>query len=90
MSDQQVPQKISKEMANQSFTMVVQAVNSAMSGQFPVGLDHVEMHLDLKRAMMTLGSALKEYYGDPPVTSPKEVTPEVPDPVASDPEKKAD
>lgn len=77
--------KISREQANQAFNTTVQAVSAAMAGKFPIGIDHVEIHMEIKAALQTLGAALKEYYGEPmaasdaatqPVTSESAVTEE--------------
>ena len=82
MSDQQVPQKISKEMANQAYTTVVQAISAAMQGKFPAGIEHVEVHMEIKGAVQVLGAALKEYY-EPTVVASDAVT-EAPQPDASE------
>ena len=63
MSDeQQVPPKITKEHANAAFQQVVGAINIAMTGRFPTGLEHLDTHMQVKAAVEILGIALKQYF----------------------------
>jgi len=79
------PQKTSREQANQAFNTVVQAVSSAMGGKFPIGIDNIEIHVEIKAALQLVGAALKEYYGEPVAASDAPIPA-----VTAEPEKKED
>lgn len=67
---------ITKDQANKAFSMLVEAINAAMAGKFPVGLDHIEMHMQIKGALHVLGAALKEHYeAEQPKSPPLKAVP---------------
>lgn len=53
-----------KDRANEAFQIVIKAVNLAMIGEFPLGIDHCELHLRIKGALQYVGQELKNIYGD--------------------------
>lgn len=59
------PAKISREQANQAYRTIVEAINAAMTGNFPVGLESLDLQVQIKAAAVMLGTALREYYGEP-------------------------
>jgi len=73
-----------KEQVNQAFGTVVQAINLALAGRFPIGLEHLDVHVQVKGALEMIGGTLKEHFS---VASPGETTPEAPQ---SDASKKKD
>lgn len=54
-----------KEEANKSFSIIVEAINLALTGRFPVGLDHIETHMQVKQALTTLSEVMKEHFEEP-------------------------
>jgi len=77
--------KITKEQASQAFSLLVQAVDAALTGAFPVGLDHVEKHMQIKGALQVISEVMKDHYAEleqPKSPELKAVPPE------AEPEKK--
>ena len=58
--------KVTKEQASKAFGLLVQAMDAALIGKFPVGLDHIEKHMEIKGALQVVGAALKEQYEGKP------------------------
>ncbi|MCZ7608502.1 MAG: hypothetical protein M5U25_21155 [Planctomycetota bacterium] len=77
--------KVTKEQASQAFSLLVQAVDAALTGSFPVGLDHVEKHMQIKGALQVISVVMKDHYAaseQPKSPELKAVPPE------AEPEKK--
>jgi len=53
---------MNKEEANKAFQITVEAINLSLSGKFPVGLDHIELHVQVKAALTTLSEVMKEHF----------------------------
>jgi len=47
---------------NEAFQTINEGIDLAIKGQFPVGLDGVEVHMQIKGALMLISKALKEGY----------------------------
>lgn len=56
---------ITKEEADKSFKLIVDALDLAMSGRFPMGLDHIESHASLKAALFDISGALNVLFAEP-------------------------
>ena len=50
--------ELNREQVLQAFNMAKLAINAAMSGSFPMGLDHVEYHSSLKQNLAALAQYL--------------------------------
>lgn len=49
---------------NEAFQTINEGIDLAIKGEFPVGLDGVEVHMQIKGALILLSKALKEGYSD--------------------------
>lgn len=59
-----------KEQVNQAFGLVVQAINLALAGRFPIGLEHLDTHMQVKGALELIGGTLKKHFEMPEAPGP--------------------
>lgn len=60
--------KITKAQADQAFGAIVNAINAAMTNRFPIGIEHVEKHMQIKGALQVLGEVCRTHFDvDAPV-----------------------
>lgn len=61
-----------KEEANVAFSTLIEAVDLAMKGRFPTGLDALDTHIQVRTALETISGLLGEVYNEPEVTKEEE------------------
>ncbi len=67
--------KISKEQADQAFSIIVQAINAAMLGRFPAGIEHVEKCMQIKGALQVIGTVCHGVFGTAAAPVPEKKEP---------------
>ena len=57
------------ERADQAFNIIAHAINLAMGGKFPTGMEHLDFHMQVRGAVQYIGALLKQTY--PEVEAPE-------------------
>lgn len=55
-------EKTEAQIADDAFNLVAHALNLAMGGKFPTGMEHLELHMQVRGAQNYIGSILKRLY----------------------------
>ena len=74
------------ERADQAFNIIAHAINLAMGGKFPTGMEHLDFHMQVRGAVQYMGGLLKGMYPEAKQPEPEPVeeeAPAEPEPVAS-------
>lgn len=61
-----------KERVDQAFRIVIEAIDLAMVGKFPIGINFVEDHLRVKGALQVISGELLKVYPPEPEQAPAE------------------
>ena len=53
------------EQANYAFAVVVEAIDLALRGQLPLGIDHIELHVKIKKHLREVSEILNAQFPQP-------------------------
>lgn len=81
---------IGPEQADKAFKTVVEAIDLALTGRLPLGIDHIEVHMKIKQALLDLSDVMTQQFGEPEVTGPGTSPEETESALVAEPTTKGD